>query len=301
MKTHPLYPLMFRPQYKEYAWGGQTIAERFNRANTPHTCAESWELSALPEADSIITNGAFEGTPLSALVQTFGTDLVGTAAPNSETFPLLIKLLDVHTRRSVKVHPAQGPAAKHKMWYLLGAQPDACVWAGATPGATLETLPEHLIAFPTRPEEVFDIPAGMVHCLGAGNLIFEVQQAHTMAYRLHDWGQGHPLHCNEARDAIRWELATQALPAPQQRHRDLSMRLATADFTFATLHLERERRLHTTAQSFMVLFCTRGKTTLGHAGPHPLTLLPGDLVLVPPKQQMTLHPLMKTHLLITTL
>ena len=95
-------------------------------------------------------------------------------------------------------------------------------------------------------------------------------------------------------------LCARRLP-PVASKRDLRPRLQTPDFSFATLHLLRERTLHTTEQSLMLLFCALGKATLEHEGPHPLTLLPGDSVLLPPRQTVYLQPLAPTRLLLTTL
>lgn len=307
MKTHSLYPLMFRPQYRDYIWGGDAIATRYNRANTPRPCAESWEICGLPGHESIVTNGPFEGVDLGKLTQTFGRDLIGTKAPDPERFPLLIKILDVHSRLSVQVHPDAeaakviGGNPKHEMWYVLDAAPNAMLWTGLRPNADLTNLAEtSLVSHVTHPGEVYDIPPGLVHCIGPGNLLYEVQQSSDTTLRVHDWGRGRPTQPEAARVAIRTELQTMALPPPATK-RDLRPRLSTPIFDFATLNLSRSRTLHTTGQSFMILFCAEGKTTLEHDGPHPLTLMPGDSVLVPARQTIVLHPFAPTKLLITSL
>lgn len=307
MKTHALYPLTFHPIYRDYLWGGQRIAQRFNRANTPTPCAESWEVSGLDGAESIVAYGPFEGIGLGTLAQTFGSDLTGTKAPHPEVFPLLIKLLDAQTILSAQVHPdaafaqKHGTRQKHEMVYLLESQPKSTLLAGLTPGATLKTLADHLISHEPHEGDVFDITPGLAHALGAGNLYYEVQQANNTTFRVHDWGRGRELHLKEAQEAIHWKATTTRLPAPKNSPRALQPRLITPDFTFATLNLQRTKTLHTTAQSFMIFFCVSGKTTLEHHGPRPLTLLPGDTVLLPPNQIATLHPLSPSQLLLTTL
>ncbi len=308
MKTHPLYPLTFRPIYHDRVWGGEAIARRYNRANVPRRCAESWELSGLEGAASVVGNGAFEGIGLDALARAFGPELTGAKAPDPEVFPLLVKILDAHDRLSVQVHPdaeaaeALGGHPKHEMWYVLHARPEACLWAGVRAGADPGTLREEdLVRWPTAEGDVFDIPPGLAHAIGPGNLIYEVQQPSDTTYRLHDWGRGREVHLAQARRALRPELAAVRSQAPEAPRRDLLPRLSTPDFSFATLDLLRERSLHTTAQSFLALFCAFGKATLEHEGPHPLTLLPGDLVLVPPAQRITLRPLAPTRLLLTSL
>lgn len=308
MKTHPLHPLTFRPLYKEALWGGDAIARRYNRANTPRHCAESWELSGLEGHASIVGNGPFEGVGLDTLARTFGPELTGTKAPDPETFPLLIKILDAHGRLSVQVHPdaeaaqALGGRPKHEMWYVLHAEPGAHLWAGLRPGTDPAAVREaDLLAWPTAEGDVFDVLPGLAHAIGPGNLIYEVQQPSDTTYRVSDWGRGRETHPEQARRSLRPALAPAFSHAPASPRRDLFPRLATPDFSFATLGLRREHTLRTTAQSFMALFCANGKATLGHDGPHPLTLLPGDLALVPPSQRFTLHPLAPTQLLLSTL
>ncbi len=307
MKTHPLYPLTFRPQYRDHLWGGDAIATRYNRANTPRPCAESWEVSGLPGAESVVTNGPFEGIGLGTLTQTFGRDLVGAKAPHPEIFPLLTKILDVHDRLSVQVHPdavtarALGGAPKHECWFLLDAAPKAKLWAGLQPDADLDALGDDaLVAHPTQPGDVFDVPPGLVHAIGPGNLVYEVQQPSDTTLRVHDWGRGRPTQPEAARQAIKPALQTAPLRAKPTK-RDLCPRLTTPDFALATLALTHGRTLHTTAQSLMILFCAEGKATLEHEGPHPITLLPGDSVLIPARQNVSLHPLAPTRLLVTTL
>lgn len=279
MKTHALYPMMFHPLYKDFSWGGTTIARRYNRAHTPRPCAESWELSALPGAESLVANGPLEGIGLDVLAKTFGPALLGTKAPDPERFPLLVKLIDAHA-------PLSGPDAApcepqaRELWYLLDATPGATLQAGSAPDGTCQ-------AFPATPGDLFMLPAGTPRAIGPGNLLFLIRACLSPTAD----------RALPPAEPFRAPLHTALHP-----HRDLQHHLSTPAFTFGTLSLTRTRTLHTTAQSFMILFCAAGKTTLSHSGPHPLTLLPGDTVLVPPQQALELHPLAPgTHLLLATL
>ncbi len=307
MKMHPLYPMIFPPQYKNYIWGGETIARRFNRAGTPMPCAESWEISTVPGNVSVVANGPFEGVALNRLVSTFGTDLVGTDAPNPEQFPLLFKILDAHANLSVQVHPDEAIAAalgghpKHEMWYILDAEPETHIYAGFTPGANRENFLAHLRKFEAQPDQIYDITAGTCHALTAGALVYEIQQTSDTTYRLWDWGRDRELHTEQALQALDWDSACVPLMALPRTGRTITPRLRTSHFAFATMYLTRPHHMHTTAHSFMALFCVSGKTTLSHEGPHPLTLLPGDSVLIPANQRFLLHPTAPSHLLATTL
>lgn len=271
MKSHVLYPLMFHPVYREAAWGGNEIARRYNRGSTPRPCAESWELSAQVGIETVVANGPFEGIGLEVLRKTFGAALMGVKAANAAQFPLVVRLIDARVQQPEGERSVEG----RRLWYVLAAEPGAQVWVAEAPGSGAQE------AFDVAPGDLFELPAGAAYTIGGGTLLFEVCQPESA------WGESGAVRRSQA---------------PVTSHRDLYVRVATPSVTFATLDLSRTRTLHTTAQSLMVLFCAAGKTTLSHNGPHPLTLLPGDLVLVPPQQAMLLHPLApKTQLLVTTL
>lgn len=305
MKLHPLYPFLFHSLYRTTPWGGDTIATHYNRASIPAHCGESWELSAFPGMDSVVTNGAFEGHTLSELTSVFGSELTGTCAPNPEFFPLLIKVLDVRENLSVQVHPDAEAAEKldavpkHELWYILKSDPGSCVWAGQTTPGPLAEIRSRLVKHHVTIGDVIDIPAGTVHAIGAGNLVYEVQQASVDGYRIDDWGRDRNLHLDSAELAIR---ETKVLHQPETpSSREMLPRFTSPDFTFATLTLNRQRTLHTGAQSFMTLFCEQGKVILSHTGPVPLTLLPGDMAFVPPRYEVSLRPLAPSKLLLTSL
>lgn len=307
MKMHHLYPMTFRPIYKDYLWGGNRIANHYHRSQTPFPCAESWELSGIPGEASIVAHGPFEGITLDRITRVFGRDLVGTKAKDPETFPLLVKILDAHQRLSVQVHPDETIAArlggrpKHEMWYILHADENAGIWAGMDADATINDLPEKLLFHHTHTGEIYDLPAGLVHAVGQGNFIYEVQQTSDTTYRIDDWGRGRPLHRENAALALKPELRP-IRRVLEERHRNLHLAKGMQGFDFATLLLQRERTLRTTEQSFMTLFCESGKATLESLAPYPITLLPGDLVLIPPKYGVALKPLQaSTKLLLTTL
>lgn len=203
-----LYPLRFRPIYRSYLWGGRSL-ERF-RADVPATgpLAESWEVSCLPDGFSVVSGGALDRWALPDVVARYGSAVVGrdVAARFGERFPLLVKLIDSALPLSVQVHPADADAArlevgrtgKAEMWYVLAARPGATVVAGLKSGTTRERLalaleqgdPEPLLhRIGVRPGDVVDIPPGSVHSIGAGLLLYELQQNSDVTYRLFDWGR----------------------------------------------------------------------------------------------------------------
>jgi mannose-6-phosphate isomerase len=227
----PIYPLIFKPVYKDYVWGGARIGSAFGRLGVPPVCAESWELSAHADGLSRVTSGPLAGLSLADLTLCHGAALVGARAPDPTRFPLLFKLIDARDRLSVQVHPTAANAArmggdpKTEMWMVLDSTPDASIHVGLKPGVgptdlrrALDTKQAGgcLTTLAVRAGDAILIPGGQVHAIGAGCLIYEVQQNSNTTYRLYDWdrtgndGQPRPLHIAEAMAVIDWYL-----PAPK--------------------------------------------------------------------------------------
>lgn len=229
---HPvqLYPMLLSPACKEVLWGGGRIASFKGLCHESRMQGESWELSTLEQFPSVIANGIYEGRTLGQVVTLLGSDLLGSRAV-SETdpphhLPLLLKMIDAREDLSIQVHPTPGCATltqgehykgKSELWYVLEATPEAKIYSGfrhavtqqeyceAIEKGTFETL---LASQSVRKGDVFYIPSGQVHAIGKGCLIFEVQQAEDLTYRIYDYGrltpEGHPrsLHIQEAWQAL---------------------------------------------------------------------------------------------------
>jgi mannose-6-phosphate isomerase len=235
----PAAALSLRPAYQRAIWGGNTLALRYGRRDAPDSCAESWEISDRAEGPAVVLAGPLAGRTLGDLCRRFGRDLLGSRSPWPDRFPLLVKLIDARDLLSVQVHPGahSGPDVrgepKTEMWCLLRAEAGACLFAGlhagTTPGALRGALAagrveDLLMRHPVAEGDALFIPGGLVHAIGAGCLIYEVQQNSNTTYRLYDWGRrlpdGRPraLHVEEALAAIDWSLSPprvqRAAPAP---------------------------------------------------------------------------------------
>ncbi len=238
--TKEIYPLLLQPIYKDYLWGGSRIPEKFNRDLKPGIYAESWEVSDRPEGMSIITNGKHKDQSLQELIAVLGSDLIGTVA-ETEVFPLLIKLIDAKQRLSVQVHPNDKQAAKYggeaktEMWYVLDAEPESKVFAGLTSGTNKKTFEEALEneqlenvlqSIKAIPGECIYIPGGLVHAIGEGCLLLEIQQNSNTTYRVYDWGRvdtnGLPreLHVKNAMQVINWRDKPTAGQKPKRIESD---------------------------------------------------------------------------------
>lgn len=284
-----IYPLLLAPVYKDYIWGGTRIAERFNRNALPERCAESWELCDHADGMSIVRNGAREGTSLHNLLVEMGTDLVGTAS-QTQSFPILVKIIDAAQKLSVQVHPNDetapqvGGAAKNEMWYILDGAPGAKFYAGLVPGSTPEafdtalqdgTIPHLLKSHPAIPGDLAYIRGGCVHSIGEGCLILEVQQNSNTTYRVYDWGRvgvdgkARELHFEQARQVVDRALdpagATPSEPVIDGPNRAQDL-LVTPYFRFARLNIEAPHTATNDGRSFHMLFVAHGKLTVSSQG-----------------------------------
>lgn len=216
---------------------------------------ESWEISAHPSDPSMIADGAEKGCRLDEVYP---------------DFPLLFKVIDAKTRLSVQVHPNEetckvtGGEPKTEMWCALS---DGPIYAGLKPGTTAEQVEdagesgrfeELLVRHEARFGDVFFIPGGLVHAIGDGVRLYEVQQSSNTTFRLYDWGRvgadGRPreLHVEKGRRAIDYFLSP---PSP-------CTSLRTPFFDFSQMTLCGESRLETGPDEFLALFTAKGDVTL---------------------------------------
>ncbi|MFZ4395704.1 MAG: type I phosphomannose isomerase catalytic subunit [Kiritimatiellia bacterium] len=322
-----LYPLLFAPVYKEHPWGGQCLAARYGRTGTPTICGESWEISAHVDGLSVVANGPLAGQTLNTLTEQLGAALTGTRATHPHRFPLLFKLIDARENLSVQVHPNDDNASltggepKTEAWYVVDRTPGALLFGGFKPGTTSDTFrqamaqgvaPQQLFHLDVEPGDALFIPGGLVHAIGAGALIYEVQQSSNTTYRLFDWGRldaaGHPrpLHLDQA-----FQVINPGLPEPRiirtpvssaDAHNPWQDVLSCRYFALRHLELHREACIQPGGLSFHALFILDGAVTLV-AGKTVVPLSPGMSCLVPAGvPAFSLQPSSRTaSLLVTTL
>jgi mannose-6-phosphate isomerase len=296
-----LYPLTFKPIYKDYLWGGTQIFEHYGREHAGSICAESWEISERPEGNSIVLNGPLAGKTLGELSRCYGQGLIGRETAH---FPLLLKLIDAKQALSVQTHPGRQAASlfggqeKSEMWYILGAEPASVVYAGFREGVTRhmaeEAIRQHQIEkllnrIPVAAGDVIHIPGGRVHAIGSGCLLLEVQQNSNTTYRLYDWDRldasGNPreLHVEQALNCIDWEnrQPSKIIPAKHDcgNRPSEQILLKNEHFIISRLELREPVRTATRADSFEVVFVEHGSLTL--EGPRELRLNSGQVALIP--------------------
>lgn len=219
-----LPPLTFLPQFKERIWGGRRLAEKFGKALLPGALiGESWEISDRPEGVSLVAEGPYAGYDLRWLMNHHGAELLGRPLAPGERFPWLCKILDAREDLSLQVHPPaalareRGAEPKTEMWYVAEANPNARMYVGLRRGTTREqferqthdgTVADCFHHHIVQPGDVMFVPSGRVHALGAGLVIFEIQQNSDTTYRVFDWnrkgldGRPRDLHREQAFAAI---------------------------------------------------------------------------------------------------
>ena len=218
------YPMKLRPVSKQALWGGKKLIESYYKTAPFDKIAESWELTVRPDGINMIDNGSYAGISLADFIKQDPESILGCNA-KGERFPLLVKFLDAFDDLSVQVHPDDTYALAHandlgkmEMWYIVEAEPGAQLVYGLAEGCTTEDFSKAVTSgktefvlryVPVKAGECYFIPHGLVHAIGAGILIAEIQQNSNVTYRVYDYnrrqadGTLRQLHVAQAMDVVR--------------------------------------------------------------------------------------------------
>lgn len=296
----------FRPILKSLLWGGEKIAP-YKEIAADLTCiGESWELSGVEGNVSVVAEGPDAGLTLAQLIARDGARLLGKK--NSERFgdefPLLVKFIDARQDLSIQVHPDDKLAwerhrskGKTEMWYVVAADEGAHLRSGFAKEVTPaqyeasvadDTITGLLADYAVRPGDVFFLPAGRVHSIGAGSFIAEIQQTSDITYRIYDFnrrdaqGNKRELHIEQAKDAIDYTV----LPDYRTRYEAAQNRpvelVACPYFTTTLYDLTEPQQIDLTAtDSFVVVICMEGRGTVTDSAGTTLAVHQGETLLVP--------------------
>lgn len=281
-----LYPLRFVPVYFEKIWGGRHFATILGRQlPIAAPIGESWEISDHPHGKSVVANGLERGRTLSALIHQYRDSLVGNRvfAQYGTNFPLLVKYIDAEDKLSVQVHPDDGYALSHEgesgkteMWYVLHADPGACLIAGLEPNVTASVFrqaleqgdPASLLHhLPVQSGDSIFIPAGRIHAIMPGLVILEIQQNSDTTYRLYDWGrkglngQSRTLHIDQALAVSNWHdyKPTPSSAITEVANGNRRTVLASCQyFLVEQHHLYHPMTFKNNGESFIMLNCVSG-------------------------------------------
>jgi mannose-6-phosphate isomerase len=222
-----LYPLKFEVVLKEKVWGGNALVNRYNKKPASSSMiGESWEISALADNLSVVSNGFLAGNNIEELIEVYMGDITGDTIFEKfgNEFPLLIKFIEAREDLSIQVHPGNSLAkerhqayGKTEMWYILESEKESRILTGFKEGVTKEIYETALangklvdLLNIEKPEagDVFFTPAGRIHAIGAGTILVEIQQTSDVTYRIFDWNrkdtstEKRELHRELALDAI---------------------------------------------------------------------------------------------------
>lgn len=311
-----MYPLKFESILKQTLWGGDKIVP-FKHLNDEATgVGESWELSGVENSESVVANGPDKGLTLTELVKKYREELVGEEnyARFGNNFPLLIKFIDAKQDLSIQVHPDDVLAKKRhnsmgktEMWYVVDADPGAKLRSGfseqITPKEYKErvlngTITEVLQEYEIHPGDVFFLPAGRIHSIGAGAFIAEIQQSSDVTYRIYDFdrkdaeGKSRELHIDQAREAINYEVLGDYRTQYEALRDEPTELVACPYFTTSLYDMTEQISCdYSELDSFVVLICVEGVCNLTDDTGNSISFHAGETILLPATtQDITLTP-----------
>ena len=306
MSNVSLPPLRFIPQYQYRLWGGSFLNEKLHKDCPKEQIGESWEISAVEGSPSYVANGPFKGLSLPELIKRNPEALLGKAVveQHGKNFPLLIKFIDAKIPLSVQVHPNDELAkerhnslGKNEMWYIMDAEKEAELILGfnkkidaASYASALNEnrIEEILHRVNIRKGDAVYVPAGLVHAIGGGIVLAEIQQTSDITYRVYDYnridaktGTKRALHQDLAIKAINFDLEQQEVLQIEEKPNQSNLFLDTPFFKTAFLVVEESIKLnYKTRDAFSVLICVEGEASL-MANDHSLMITKGQTVLIP--------------------
>ena len=306
-----LYPLTFHPIFKERVWGGREIQRLFGKqlpSGAP--IGESWEISDRPGDASVIANGPLAGKDMRWLMEHHAHELLGGAKPAGQNhFPLLCKILDAREKLSLQVHPSAAQAAalggepKTEMWFIADAAPGAELYVGLKRGVTRGEFEKKIRTgevagcfhrIPVRAGDAMFLPGGRVHTIGAGLVIFEIQQNSDTTYRVFDWnrtgldGQPRKLHIAESLASVNFEDFEPALIQGRFAGGEIKSRplVNSPLFKVEALEMKAGAGLNLNPRQLQIVATVRGELEI-KSGLISVHLTAGQFCLVPASLEQT--------------
>lgn len=301
-KGYNIEPLIkLKPAFKDYLWGGTKLRDVYGMDCDYDIIAEAWMMSAHPAGQSILDSGEYKGMRFGDYLRGAGKEALGWKCSPLQNFPLLVKFIDARDNLSVQVHPNDDYAlwrendyGKNEMWYVMAAEEGAGLYVGFNRDVSAvevaervrnNTIMEVLNFYPTKPGDVYYIPAGTVHAIGAGNLIAEIQQSSNCTYRLYDFDRrdkfGNPreLHLEKALDVLNFH---KYVPGEIESEEDAEGTvISRCKYFEATVYDVRgETRIPMDSSKFTSIICMDGSGKLEFMGTK-VDIARGESVFVP--------------------
>ena len=300
---------IFEPLLKQTLWGGDRIIPFKHLDTQMEAVGESWEISGVKGNETIVANGKDKGKSLNELVREQKGRLVGEENYQrfGDEFPLLIKFIDARQDLSIQVHPDDEIAQRHgksrgktEMWYAFPSAPGAVLYNGLKRQLTPEvyeqmvendTITEALARYEVSEGDVFFIPAGRIHAIGAGCFVAEIQQTSDVTYRIYDYkrkdknGNYRELHTKEAAESIDFRIYdNQHITYELSKNEGVQV-ISCPHFTTAVYDLTEPMTLdYSELDSFVILIAVKGQGKL-ICEDEEITFQMGDTVLLPATTQ----------------
>ncbi len=298
--------IKFRPLLKSTIWGGEKIIPFKQLDAQQEQVGESWEISGVKDNETIIASGEHQGKPLNQLVAELKAELVGKENYErfGNEFPLLIKFIDARQDLSIQVHPTdeiahrQGkPRGKTEMWYIMDCDPGAKLYSGLRQQITPErykemveddTICDALAQYEVSEGDVFFLPAGRIHAIGAGCFLAEIQQTSDVTYRIYDFkrrdkdGNYRQLHTHEAAESINYQVESDYRTHYTPMKNEGVQLVQCPYFTTAVYDLDEPMTLdYSELDSFVILIGLSGSATITDEEGNQTSLKAGETLLVP--------------------
>ena len=292
MEMAKLYPMLFEPNLHQVVWGGERLVQWKGLKKEPNGTVpnvplehvgESWEVSAVESSPSVVANGEFAGQLLPVVVASAPERILGRAVARhyGDKLPLLVKFIDAQKDLSIQVHPddemaqrEHGKNGKTEMWYVLDAEPGACIYSGfkktldpdeykrmVQDGTVVDALAKHEV----HAGDVFYIPAGRVHAICGGIMLAEIQQSSDVTYRIFDYnrpgldGKPRELHTNLAAKALNYKVERKYRTAYSVKANHANRVVETAFFSSRVTDIaQRFHRDLKKYDSFIITMCLKG-------------------------------------------
>lgn len=291
-----LSPVKLLPVCKDYIWGGTRLKTEFKKGENLEKVAESWELSAHKDGESVVSGGEFNSLSFSQYIEKNGRGCIGENAEKFEFFPILIKLIDAADNLSVQVHPSdeyalknEGEYGKTEMWYVVDCEKDAFLYYGFSKAVTKDefkkriqnnTLLEILNKVHIKKGDVFFIESGTIHAIGKGAFICEVQQNSNKTYRVYDYdrrdknGNARELHIEKALQV------TTLAPAKAYKTENEKILAKCKYFTVEKFSCNGTGEIELSKNCFRSVIVLTGEATL-KVGDTELNIKKGDSIFIP--------------------
>lgn len=299
-------PIKFNPLLKSTLWGGNKIIP-FKQLNShAENIGESWEISGVPGNETIVKEGDFIGMRLNDVVRECRGLLVGEDNYRrfGDEFPLLIKFIDARQDLSIQVHPTDEVAhrqgkerGKTEMWYIMESDAGAKLYSGLKQQITPEeykamvendTICDALAQYEVKEGDVFFLPAGRIHAIGAGCFLAEIQQTSDVTYRIYDYkrknkdGNYRELHTKEAAESIDYHVEKNyRTHYTAQPNRGITL-VKCPYFCTSVYDIDSPMTIdYSSLDSFVILIGMKGEGMLTDNEGNTVSLKAGETILLP--------------------